>query len=76
VYEVDYIEPDIFFLAFVVKWQGKYWLVVAPRLPFGQIGTDIPTGTEVAEMRKIVLIDGMAYYADLRIWRASFYDNG
>jgi hypothetical protein len=76
VYEVDYMEPDIFFLAFVVKWQGKYWLVVAPRLPFGQIGTDMPTGTEVAEMRKIVLIDGMAYYADLHIWRTSFYDKG
>jgi len=72
VYHVSYMEPDIYFIGFVVKYLGKYWLVIGLRVPQGDIGNPIPNAAEVAEVRRLVLIDGFAYYADLHLWKVSW----
>jgi len=72
VYHLAYMEPDIFFVAFVVKYTGKYWMVLALRIPQGEIGSPIPYESEVANVRRLVLIEGSTYYADLHVWRVSW----
>jgi hypothetical protein len=72
VYLLEYMEPDIFFVAFVVKYTGKYWMILALRVPIGEIGNKIPQEAEVANVRRLVLIEGEAYYADLYVWRTSW----
>jgi len=72
VYKVAYMEPDIYFIGFVVKYLGKYWLVIGLRVPQGDIGDPIPNAAEVAEVRRLVLIDGFSYYAVLHLWKVSW----
>lgn len=73
VYQISSVQPDIVFIAFAVKYRGNYCLVVATRVSFGQMGGIIPMGTEVADVRKLVVVDGLAYYADLHIWKAGVW---
>jgi hypothetical protein len=72
VYELDYMEPDIYFIGLVVKYSNTFWLAVALRVPHGMIGNNIPSGSEVADVRRLVLIDGYTYYADLHLWKVSW----
>lgn len=72
VYHLSYMEPDIYFVGFVIKYLGKYWLVIALRIPQGAIGSPIPNAPEVADVRRLVLIDGYTYYADLHFWAVSW----
>ncbi|MGQ9514665.1 MAG: hypothetical protein ACUVTL_06410 [Thermoproteota archaeon] len=47
-------------------------MVLALRVPIGEIGSKIPEDAEVANIRRLVLIEGGAYYANLYVWRVSW----
>lgn len=67
-------EPNMYFVAFVVKSIGKNKLVVVPRLPdYVDFGYKVPSWgtTSMAQVRRMVMIEGAAYYVELTLWKAS-----
>jgi hypothetical protein len=67
-------EPNMYFVAFVVKSIGKNKLVVVPRLPdYVEFGYKVPSWgtTSMAQVRRMVMIEGAAYYVELTLWKAS-----
>jgi len=73
VYELSYLEPDIYGACIVAFSRGKYFLVIFPRIPnlvdFGE--SVIPRGTRVVGIRRVVFVENMAFFADFYFWRTS-----
>jgi hypothetical protein len=70
VLELTYLEPDIYYIVLVAKYQGDYFLVVFPRIPVNfQVGDVVPRGTQVVGIRRIVFVEKMAFFADFYFWR-------
>jgi len=73
VYELAYLEPDIYGACIVAKSRGDYYLIIFPRIPnvidFGE--RTIPRGTRVVGIRRLVFVEDMAFFADFFFWRTS-----
>lgn len=71
-FELSYIEPGTVYIALVVKTMGKNRLVIGSRIPNLQpIGSELPTGTVISYVRRLVYIEGLSYYAELYLWKMS-----
>jgi len=71
-FEMSYIEPGTIYIVLVVKTMGKNRLVVGSRIPNLQpIGSELPTGTVISYVRRLIYVEGMSYYAELYIWKMS-----
>jgi len=74
VMELEYLEPDIYNVAFVARaegWQGLA-LVKFSRMPLPgfRIGSvSVPRGNRVVAIRRVVFVDEMAFFADFYFWR-------
>jgi len=72
VFQLSYIEPGTVYIVLVVKTMGKNRLVVGSRIPNLQpIGSELPTGTVISYVRRLVYIEGLSYYAELYLWKMS-----
>ncbi|MGQ9514317.1 MAG: hypothetical protein ACUVTL_04625 [Thermoproteota archaeon] len=74
VLELAYIEPDIYWVVLVVKKGGEWGLVAFPRVPaeFSLGYGVVPRGTQVVELRRIVFIEKMAFFAEFFFWRTNY----
>lgn len=67
-------EPNTYFVSFVLKSIGRNKLVVVCRLPDRiELGYRVPAWgtTSMAQLRRMVMIEGAAYYVELTLWRTS-----
>ena len=71
-FELSYIEPGTIYIALVVKTTGRNYLVICSRIPnLIPIGSNLPSGTVTAHIRRLVYVEGISYYADLHLWKMS-----
>jgi hypothetical protein len=72
VFELSYVEPGTIYIALVVKSIGKNRFVLASRIPdLKPIGSELPSGTVIAHIRRLAYIEGISYFVDLYFWKMS-----